>query len=82
MADGGGTTPSAGVRQRLADDLHAGVVQQVTALSLAVDNALLHHADGDAAGVGEALRAVRAIADGAVAECRRLIDGLHDSANP
>lgn len=68
-------------RRRLAEELHAGVVQQVTALSLAVDTALLHHADGDATGVGAALRALRAIADATVADCRGLIDALSDTTN-
>lgn len=65
-------------RRRLAAQLHRGVVQQVTALSLAVDSALLHHADGDAAATEGALRSARAVADLAVADCRTLIDGLHN----
>ncbi|CAN5817381.1 hypothetical protein BH23ACT10_BH23ACT10_00590 [soil metagenome] len=65
-----------GERRRLADALHAGLVQQVTVLSLAVDNALLHHSDGDSEAVGTALRTVRTHADVAVADCRALIDGL------
>lgn len=67
-------------RRRLAAQLHGGVVQQVTALSLAVDSALLHHADGDAAAVEVALRSVRAVADAAVRDCRQLIDGLRGDA--
>lgn len=67
-------------RRRLAAQLHGGVVQQVTALSLAVDSALLHHADGNAAAVEAALRSVRAVADAAVRDCRQLLDGLHGDA--
>lgn len=67
-----------GERGRLADALHAGLVQRVTALSLAVDNALLHHADGDAAAVGRALRSIRVHADETIADCRAVIDGLRD----
>lgn len=67
-------------RQRLAAQLHGGLVQQVTALSLALDNALLHHEDGDAAAVEVALRSARAAADGAVRDCRHLIDGLRGDA--
>lgn len=67
-------------RQRLAAQLHGGVVQQVTALSLAVDSALLHHADGDVAAVETALRSARAAADAAMRDCRQLIDGLRGDA--
>ncbi|HSJ45066.1 MAG TPA: hypothetical protein VK923_10325 [Euzebyales bacterium] len=45
-------------------------MQQLTALSLAVVSALLHHADGDAAAVEAALRSVRAVADATVRDCR------------
>lgn len=55
-------------------------MQQVTALSLAVDSALLHHADGDVAAVEAALRSVRTAADAAVNDCRRLVDGLREDA--
>jgi signal transduction histidine kinase len=75
--------PSAAVereRRRLAAQLHGGVVQQVTALALAVDSALLHHADGDAPAVEAALRSARAAADAAVSDCRQLIDGLQGHA--
>ncbi|MBW3604046.1 MAG: hypothetical protein KY460_03865 [Actinobacteria bacterium] len=66
----------AGERHRLADTLHAGLVQRVTALSLAVDNALLHDARGDSAAVGAALRVLRTHADEAIEDCRALIDEL------
>lgn len=75
-----GDSDVVGERRRLAEQLHGGVVQQVTALSLAVDSALLHHADGDAEAVAAALRSVRTVADGAVRECRDLIDGLRGDA--
>lgn len=65
-----------GERHRLAEALHAGLVQRVTALSLAVDNALLHHAQGDSVAVGAALCALRAHADEAIDDCRALIDEL------
>lgn len=67
-------------RRRLAKQLHGGVVQQVTALSLAVDSVLLHHADGDAEAVRAALRSVRAVADATVRDCHELIDGLRADA--
>jgi signal transduction histidine kinase len=67
-------------RRRLAEELHGGIVQHVTALSLAVDSALLHHADGDAQATMAALRSVRAVADATVRDCRQLIDGLRTDA--
>lgn len=67
-------------RRRLAEQLHDGVVQQVTALSLAVDSALLHDRDGDPEAVGTTLRSIRTIADAAVRDCRELIDGLRGGA--
>lgn len=63
-------------RRRLAEELHAGIVQQVTALSLAVDSALLHLADGDRDAVAAALHTVRALVDSTMTESRALIDGL------
>lgn len=69
-------------RARVADVLHSGVVQQVTALSLAVDNALLHHAAGDVDGVAAALRTARALADTTATGCRALIDDLRRDAGP
>ncbi len=75
---------TAAERQRLARRLHDGVVQQVTALSLAVDSALLRRDAGDAgvAGVDDALRTVRALADRAVRDCRVLMDDLNRPADP
>ena len=67
-------------RRRLAEQLHGGIVQQVTALSLAVDSALLRHADGDTQAAMAALRSVRTVADAAVRDCRQLIDGLRTDA--
>lgn len=72
---------TAAERQRLARRLHDGVVQQVTALSLAVDSALLRR-DGGGADVDDALRAVRALADRAVRDCRALMDDLNRPADP
>ena len=69
-------------RRWLAAQLHDGVVQQVTALSLAVDSALLHHADAGSAGLESALRSIRAIADATVGDCRALIDALQAPADP
>lgn len=69
-------------RERVAELVHGGVVQQVTALSLAVDNALLHHAAGDAEGVAAALRTARELADRAATGCRALIDELRGDGGP
>lgn len=69
-------------RRRLSEVLHGSVVQQVTALSLAVDSALLHHADGDLAAVGDALRTIRRISDTTIADCRTMIDELRGHWDP
>lgn len=69
-------------RQRLSEVLHSGIVQQVTALSLAVDSALLHHADGDIEAVGDALRTIRRFSDTTIASCRTLIDELRGHPDP
>lgn len=68
--------------ERLAEVLHGGLVQHVTALALAVDNALLHHAAGDADAVGDALRTARALADATADGCRALIDDLRADGGP
>jgi len=65
-------------RQRIAHALHGGIVQQVTALSLAIDSALLHDGDGRHDEVSAALRTAREIADLVVEDCRWLLDGLRD----
>ena len=69
------------VRARLADELHDGIVQQVTALSLAVDNAVLHLAAGDDRAVASALRTARTLADTTAASCRTLIDDLRGTTH-
>jgi signal transduction histidine kinase len=63
-------------RERLASVLHAGIIQQITALSLAIDSAMLHAAEGDADKVSEALRTARRVADLAIADCRALLYDL------
>ena len=68
-------------RRRLSHLLHGGFVQQVTALSLAVDNALLHAAEGRPEDLRTALRTARRIADTTVTGCRELLDELLDGAD-
>lgn len=68
-------------RRRLVHLLHGGVVQQVTALSLAVDNALLHAAGGRHDDLHAALRTARSLADTTISECRSLLDQLVDGAD-
>jgi signal transduction histidine kinase len=63
-------------RQRIAHALHGGIVQQITALSLAIDSALLHDGDGRHHEVSAALRTARELADLVVQDCRGLLDGL------
>jgi signal transduction histidine kinase len=68
-------------RRRLSHLLHGGIVQQVTALSLAVDNAVLCSADDRHDELRAALRTARRIADMAVIDCRALLDQLTDGAD-
>lgn len=68
-------------RRRLAQLLHGGIVQQITALSLALDSALLSDAEGRVDDMRAALRTARGIADAATADCRSLLDGLLDGAD-
>lgn len=68
-------------RRRLSHLLHGGIVQQVTALSLAVDSALLHAAEGRSAELQAALGTARRIADTTVTDCRALLDHLVDRAD-
>ena len=63
-------------RRRLSQLLHGGIVQQVTALSLAVDSALLHDAEGRSDEVRSALHTARKIAETTVTDCRALLDQL------
>jgi signal transduction histidine kinase len=65
-------------RERLSQLLHGGIVQQVTALSLALDSALLHDVEGRDHEMRSALRTARTIADTAVTDCRALLDHLGD----
>jgi signal transduction histidine kinase len=65
-------------RRRLSQLLHGGIVQQVTALSLALDSALLHDAEGRADEVRSALHTARKIAETTVTDCRALLDHLGD----
>jgi signal transduction histidine kinase len=65
-------------RRRLSQLLHGGIVQQVTALSLAVDSALLHDAEGRIDEVRSALHTARKIAETTVTDCRALLDHLGD----
>lgn len=67
-------------RRRIAHVLHGGIVQQITALSLAIDSALLHDGEGRREQATAALRTLRGIADLTVADCRRLLDELQDGA--
>lgn len=67
-------------RRRLSQLLHGGIVQQVTALSLALDSALLHEAEGRHDEMRSALRTARIIADTTVTDCRALLDQLGDRA--
>lgn len=67
-------------RRRIAHALHGGVVQQITALSLAIDSALLHDGEGRREQVSAALRTAREIADLTVTQCRDLLDELRDTA--
>lgn len=80
-----GTAPDAAAvhaeRRRLARELHGGLVQQVTALSLAIDSALLHARDGRTGEVHAALRRARLMADTTVADCRALLDRLGDAGD-
>lgn len=73
--------PVAAERQRLAHALHAGIAQQLTVLSLAIDSALLHDADGRAEQVRAALRTARGVVDAAATDCRRLIGELRDTGD-
>lgn len=66
-------------RQRIAHALHGGIIQQITALSLAIDSALLHDGEGRSNQVSAALRSARQIADLTAADCRRLLDELRDT---
>jgi signal transduction histidine kinase len=68
-------------RGRLSHLLHGGIVQQVTALSLAVDSALLSAADERLDDVRTALRTARSIADTTVTDCRALVAHLIDGAD-
>lgn len=63
-------------RRRLSHLLHGGIVQQVTALSLAADNALLYAAEDRLDELRTALRTARRIADSTVTDCRALLDQL------
>jgi signal transduction histidine kinase len=65
-------------RRRLSQLLHGGIVQLVTALSLAVDSALLHDADGNDDEMRSALQTARRIAETTVTDCRALLDHLGD----
>lgn len=69
-------------RRRLAELLHGGIVQQITALSLAVDSALLHDAEGRSDEALAALSVVRRVTDVTVADCRALLEELRDSTDP
>lgn len=69
-------------RHRLARQLHSGVIQQATALSLAIDSALLHDADGRSEQVRAALGMARRIADALVTDCRALLDELGRAGDP
>lgn len=69
-------------RERLARLLHGGLVQQVTALSLAVDSAMLHATDGQADELRRALQTARRIADLAIADCRAVLDDLRNLQDP
>ena len=55
-------------RQHIAHALHGGIIQQVTALSLAIDSALLHDGEGRSNEMSAALRSARKIADLTAAE--------------
>jgi len=68
-------------RRRLSHLLHGGIVQQVTALSLAVESALLYAADDRPEDLRTALRTARRIADTTVTDCRALLAQLVDSAD-
>jgi signal transduction histidine kinase len=68
-------------RRRLSHLLHSGIVQQVTALSLAVDSALLCAAEDRPDALWAALRTARSIADTTVTDCRALLAQLLDSAD-
>lgn len=67
-------------RQRIAHALHGGIIQQITALSLAIDSALLHDGEGRSNQVSAALRTARKIADLTVADCRKLLDELRETS--
>ena len=67
-------------RRRIARVLHGGIIQQITALSLAIDSALLHDGEGRREQASAALRTLREIADLTALDCRRLLDELHDGA--
>lgn len=75
MAD---TTAVQAERRRIAHVLHGGIIQQITALSLAIDSALLHDGEGRRDQLRSALQTAREIADLTVADCRALIDELAD----
>lgn len=68
-------------RRRLSHLLHGGIVQQVTALSLAVDSALLSAAEERQDDLRTALRTARSIADTTVTDCRALLAQLMDGAD-
>jgi signal transduction histidine kinase len=68
-------------RRHLSLVLHGGIVQQITALSLAVDCALLHEAEGRSDLMRSALHTARRIADTTVTDCRELLDQLGDHAD-
>jgi signal transduction histidine kinase len=68
-------------RRRLLHLLHGGIVQQVTALSLAVDSALLHAVEDRDDELRAALRTARSLADTTVTECRAVLDQLVDGAD-
>ena len=68
-------------RRRLSHLLHGGIVQQVTALSLAVDSALLSAAEERQDDLRTALRTARSIADTTVPDCRALLAQLMDGAD-
>lgn len=69
-------------RRRVAHELHGGVVQQVTAVSLAIDNALLHDDAGRHDRSRVALETARRITDLLVSDCRRLLDELSHAEGP
>lgn len=65
------------VRRHLVDRLHGGLVQHVTALSLAVDAVdLAHTAGANDPRVRAALGTARRLADLAIADCRALLREL------